>query len=226
MRDTSPNKNGVGDVLKAGKGSLYLYQLYQEPRRETDGTLPCPPPALMRLGVTTLRLRFSNCKTKTGPCPRELGGQVNTCTKDSMNRHALTHGLLILPMLPKAGQSRSQGSISQTDQITALTYSKNIPYHRYLSMTLLLWSLTHRRQLPYRHFQIAHTHTPQQEEEARRKVRLPQVPRLGPQPRPHTAETLPLSTLASTEDLVAVHVTAPLSFPNRPWASSAVAGNL
>lgn len=170
--------------------------------------------------------QVSSCKTKTGPCPGELGGHVNTCNKNSLNRHALTCGLLILSMLPRAGQSRSQGSISQTDQITALTNSKNVPYHRYLSMTLLLWSLTHRRQLPHRLFQIAHTHTPQQQEEARRKVRLPQVPRLGTQPRPHTVETLPLSTLASTEDLVAVDVTAPLSFPNRPWASSAVAGNL
>lgn len=54
-------------VLKAGKGSLdiYLYQLYQEPCKGTDGAQPCPPPALTGLGVSTLSPRFPAEKKKT-----------------------------------------------------------------------------------------------------------------------------------------------------------------
>lgn len=159
---------GLCDVLKAGKGSLdiHLYQLYQEPGRGTDGAQPCPPPALTGLGVTTLSIRVSSCKTKTGPCPGELGDHVNTSNKDSMNRRALTCGLLILPMLPRAGQSRSQGSVSQTDQITALRDSKNVPRHRFLSMLSCCGPQPIRDSYPIDTCRL-HTNTPQQEEEAR-----------------------------------------------------------
>lgn len=55
---------------------------------------------------------------------------------------------------------------------------------------------------------------------------LSQVPRLGPQPRPYTSETLLMRTLANPEDQVVVGVTSPLSFTNNPWARSAPANNL